>query len=166
MVGICDSVALVHMLTFLLSAICLSTLHAPSPPEPARLGGETVTGEAAKPPSIKDIATAEPEQILKLRVCGHEFHAECLVSWVVLRKTSCPICRAVYLSKEEMQSLDDEAQPAAEVTPSAIEMQTPIPVSNWRYFVHGQNVFNNPSRARPQPQTQAPTRMQRLWSRG
>lgn len=134
------------------SAICLSTLHAPSPPEPALIASTSVSqpDEAAiRPPSIKDAtvtdttitAPSAPEQILKLRVCGHEFHAECLVSWVVLRKTTCPICRATYISKEEMQQLDEEA--AIGTTPTTIEpmpvVETPAapPVSNWRYFWRG-----------------------------
>jgi len=88
-------------------AICLSTIHAPSPPEPARIAATQPSDEAAtRPPSINDVS---PEAILKLNVCGHEFHAECLVSWVVLRKTSCPICRAVYITKEEMMQYDEEA---------------------------------------------------------
>lgn len=148
-------------------AICLSTLHAPSPPEPAKLSAESITDEATKPPSAKDVTLAEPEQILKLQVCGHEFHAECLVSWVVLRKTSCPICRAVYLSKEEMQSLDDEAQLAETPTPAVVEAQTAAPISNWRYFLHGHNVFSSSSRRQnPQQPRQPPTRLQRLMTRG
>lgn len=128
-----------------------------------KLSDPPVTDEAARPPSIKDVATTGPEEILKLQVCGHEFHAECLVSWFVLRKTSCPICRAVYLSKEEMQSLDHEAQPA-EPTPAAVEAQAPIPIRNWRYFVHGHNVFTERNGA--QQPVQQSTRLQRIMPRG
>lgn len=140
------------VLTIARSAICLSALHAPSPPEPAKLGEEPVTDEAAKPPSLKDLATPEPESILKLHVCGHEFHAECLVSWFVLRKTSCPICRAVYYSKEAMQSQDDEAQLRA---PQLVHETAVAPVvSHGRSFVHGNSVFGDQSATESQPTTQ------------
>ncbi|KAL6711595.1 hypothetical protein ACN47E_004529 [Coniothyrium glycines] len=158
-------------------AICLSALYAPSPPEPALLASSPDSNPtspvtdppATNPPSTTDTTPATPEQILKLRVCGHEFHAECLVSWVVLRKTSCPICRAVYLSKEEMQLLDNEAgapgpaeqenSPTTTVTPAAVEAQTPIPISNWRYFVHGHSVFSRQGQTQAQRQG---TQMQSL----
>lgn len=39
---------------------------------------------------------SEPSQILRLRTCRHEFHEECLLGWFLMRKYSCPICRAVY----------------------------------------------------------------------
>lgn len=130
-------------------AICLSALHAPAPPEPVKLSDAPITDEAARPPSVKDEATAdEPETILKLQVCQHEFHAECLVSWFVLRKTSCPICRAVYYSKEAMQALDEEeaAQLAAVApapTPAELEAQTPAPeIRNWQYFLYGHSVWH------------------------
>ena len=32
-----------------------------------------------------------------------KFHSECLVSWIVLRKTTCPICRTAYIFKEDMK---------------------------------------------------------------
>ncbi|KAF2850383.1 hypothetical protein T440DRAFT_111746 [Plenodomus tracheiphilus IPT5] len=134
-------------------AICLSALHAPAPPEPAKLSETPITDEAAKPPSVKDATAGEPETILKLHVCQHEFHTECLVSWFVLRKTSCPICRAVYYSKEAMQAHDDEeaAQLAAAApapTPAALEAQTPAPVvSNWRFFLHGHSVGRHQGRS-------------------
>lgn len=145
-----------HALT-VSSAICLSTLHAPAPPEPAKLSDEPVTDEAARPPSIRDATITEPEVILKLQVCQHEFHADCLVSWFVLRKTSCPICRAEYYSKEAMQELEAEDQAAIDAaTPSAnIEAQAPAPVvSNWRYFVRGRDVFRNQNRDQTQTGTQ------------
>ncbi|CAO2652204.1 Nn.00g004870.m01.CDS01 [Neocucurbitaria sp. VM-36] len=111
-------------------AICLSTLHAPSPPEPAKLSEVPVTDEAAKPLSTNDLATHEPESILRLHVCGHEFHAECLVSWFVLRKTSCPICRAEYYTKEAMQLHDEEAQL---VTPQLPQEMPLAPVAQLKY---------------------------------
>jgi hypothetical protein len=143
------------------SAICLSTLHAPAPPEPAKLSPETpITDEAALPSSstLETTPTQEADKILKLRVCGHEFHAECLVSWFVLRKTSCPICRSSYMSKEAMEEYDEEerialgqpANPTTVATAAVIPTQPPTlapVVSNWRYFLHGQNVVRNQTRA-------------------
>ncbi|KAF1840239.1 uncharacterized protein K460DRAFT_296160 [Cucurbitaria berberidis CBS 394.84] len=138
-------------------AICLSTLHAPSLPEPAKLS------EAAIPATVEDFTPAEPEAILKLHVCGHEFHAECLVSWFVLRKTSCPICRAEYYSKEAMQLLDQEAQSA---TAQTAQDTAPAPVvSNWRFFIHGNNVFRNQDATESQsPTPPSQSRWRRFWT--
>ncbi|EDU44577.1 hypothetical protein PtrSN002B_009576 [Pyrenophora tritici-repentis] len=135
-------------------AICLSTLHAPAPPEPAKLSPDTpITDAAALPASIPasdDAATAtatpDAEIILKLSICGHEFHADCLVSWFVLRKTSCPICRSVYMSKEELDQHDEEEQLAlnAGLPPAMLEEgragqpQGPS-TRNWHYFLRGRN---------------------------
>ncbi|KAE8843288.1 hypothetical protein CFE70_002731 [Pyrenophora teres f. teres 0-1] len=134
-------------------AICLSTLHAPAPPEPAKLSPDTpITDAAALPASIPaddddDAAatattTPDAETILKLSICGHEFHADCLVSWFVLRKTSCPICRSMYMSKEELDQHDEEEQLAlnAGLPPAVLEEgragqpQGP-PARNWRSFL-------------------------------
>jgi hypothetical protein len=60
------------------------------------------------PPSVSGTPTSEEEEILKLKVCGHEFHAECLISWFVLRKYSCPICRAVFYEKEPKPKVSEE----------------------------------------------------------
>ncbi|KAF1937956.1 hypothetical protein EJ02DRAFT_447142 [Clathrospora elynae] len=130
-------------------AICLSTLHAPAPPEPAKLSDTPITDEAAKPPSITAVSP-EFEAILKLQVCGHEFHAECLTSWFVLRKTSCPICRSVYFTKEAMQQYDAEEDAAVGgATPATVEAHVPPPrVANWRYFLHGHSL----ARRQGQPQ--------------
>jgi len=49
----------------------------------------------------------------------------------------------MYYSKEEMQQHDDEAQLVA-ATPAVVEAQPVVPVvSNWRYFIHGHNVYGN-----------------------
>jgi hypothetical protein len=83
------------------SAICLSTLHAPSPPEPAILSTATpasteTAGINETAPPTRPCSISEVEEILRLNVCSHEFHAECLTSWFVFGKFSCPICREVY----------------------------------------------------------------------
>lgn len=128
----------------MLSAICLSTLYAPSPPEPAKLSNEngTIAGAAIALPKSE----SEQEEILKLKECGHEFHAECLVSWVVLHKKSCPICRTVYYHDEPEKPTDLEAQ-TANVTPepAITEPVTPVrpPVSNWYYFWTGHDARQN-----------------------
>jgi hypothetical protein len=129
------------------SAICLSTLHAPAPPEPALLATADASAidEAATHPV--DPASIESEAILKLHTCSHIFHAECLVSWFVLRKTTCPICRTPYISKEDMQAYEEEeaAETAAVEQMAIIELTAPAvtepPVPNWRYFWAGQSVM-------------------------
>ncbi|USP77795.1 hypothetical protein yc1106_05069 [Curvularia clavata] len=154
-------------------AICLSTLHAPSPPEPAKLTPTSSISDATIPSTTDPAqstdkstttttttATAVPttqpdtETILKLSVCGHEFHSECLVSWFILRKTSCPICRSMYMSTEDMEKYDQEEQIALGGTPTptsptsvdpeaqaAGQTQQPIAVRNWRYFIHGRDAY-------------------------
>lgn len=92
---------LMNLLIRMHSAICLSPLHAPSPPEPAKLAtGTAEVGEPSIAPSILEKGEGANEEILKLNVCGHEFHAECLISWFIRWKYSCPICRAVYYGKK------------------------------------------------------------------
>lgn len=125
------------------SAICLSTLLAPSPPEPAKLSNENRIDEAAiTPPKI-----VEQEEIMRLRECGHEFHAECLISWVVLHKKSCPICRTVYYRDEPEKPADIEAQGTvpAQQQMTVVDPITPAqpPVSNWRYFWTGRDERHN-----------------------
>ena len=131
------------------SAICLSTLLAPSPPEPAKLNNENGVDEAAITPP----RTIEQEEIMRLKECRHEFHTECLISWVVLHKKSCPICRTVYYHDEPEKPIDVEAQAAvpAQEQMTVLEPVTPAqpPVSNWRYFWTGRYDRQNP--ANPDP---------------
>ncbi|KAF1919361.1 hypothetical protein BDU57DRAFT_139278 [Ampelomyces quisqualis] len=134
-------------------AICLSTLHAPAPPEPALITTTThptsVNEAATRPASIH--STSPPDSILKLHTCSHTFHAECLVSWFVLRKTTCPICRTPYISEEDMQAYEEEeavilASEVGEVEQmgmvDAEAQRTGVAerVSNWRYFWAGESV--------------------------
>ncbi|KAF3033369.1 hypothetical protein E8E12_003090 [Didymella heteroderae] len=124
-------------------AICLSSLLVPSPPEPAKLSNENGVDEAAITPP----KTVEQEEIMRLKGCGHEFHAECLISWVVLHKKSCPICRTVYYHDEPEKPADVEAQVAAPAQEqlTVVEPVTPAqpPVSNWRYFWTGRDERQN-----------------------
>ncbi|EUC48191.1 hypothetical protein COCMIDRAFT_88002 [Bipolaris oryzae ATCC 44560] len=187
-------------------AICLSALYLPSPPEPAKLSPETPAADTPAPssvasdqpqstsPTITTTATttatsptstpqSDSEPILKLTVCSHEFHAECLVSWFVLRKTSCPICRSMYMSKEEMDKYDEEEQIALGGTPSTT-IATPTPdleaqqtaaqpeaaatVRNWQYFLYGRDAYRRARerRARTQGQSQPAVEMQTQTTTG
>jgi hypothetical protein len=136
------------------SAICLSTLHAPAPPEPALLAptnnspiDEAATQQPMASPTSTE-SSSDPEAILKLHTCSHTFHAECLVSWFVLRKTTCPICRTAYISKEDMQAYEEEeaaeTAPAEQLTvvepPAAAAQGSAGTVTNWRYFWAGESV--------------------------
>ena len=96
----------------------------------------------------------EQEEILKLKECGHEFHTECLISWVVLHKKSCPICRTVYYHEEPEKPMDVEAQVQSAVgqesgaSELAIRIPLPVssnepPVSNWHYFWNGRDARQN-----------------------
>ena len=126
------------------SAICLSSLRAPSPPEPAQLHDEkdTVVDDAAIAPPTSEL---EEQEVFRLKDCGHEFHAECLVSWTVLRKKNCPICRTVYYHEEPEKPTDIEAQATdvAQSGPVAAAAITAAPVQsnalNWHYFWHGRD---------------------------
>jgi hypothetical protein len=80
----------------------LSSLHAPVPPQAAKLESEGRLADNAtkeKGPSLSESMLKEQEEIVKLNVCGHIFHMECLMSWYVFGKFSCPVCRAVYYGK-------------------------------------------------------------------
>jgi hypothetical protein len=66
------------------------------------------------------LSVAEKEEILRLKVCGHEFHAECLVSWCVVRKYSCPICRAVFYDRTKVEA---EGEDGGESGVNGVEMQ-------------------------------------------
>jgi hypothetical protein len=125
-----------------LSAICLSTLHAPSPPAPALLAPSTTTTTFTDEATIHHpiSSSSDPEPILKLHTCSHTFHAECLVSWFVLRKTTCPICRAPYISKEDMTAYEEEEVAATTPVVEQMAVVEPVRVSNWRYFWAGESV--------------------------
>lgn len=91
-------------------AICLSALYAPSPPEPIKVAGGPTP---SKSPSVSGLSlNGEKEEILRLNACGHEYHMECLLSWFMVRKYSCPICRAVYYEtkKPEEPTATEEGQ--------------------------------------------------------
>ncbi|KAF2676817.1 hypothetical protein K458DRAFT_396542 [Lentithecium fluviatile CBS 122367] len=117
-------------------AICLSPIYFPSPPVPAKLPlrlsvkatdpidprrpqatTTTTMTTTSRPPSLSTHSLAEAEEVLRLNVCSHEFHAECLTSWFVIGKFSCPICRAVYFGKgKEGKEEGSEGSAAAGVT--------------------------------------------------
>lgn len=92
-------------------AICLTTLYGPSPPSPAKLPikitakpeTESTAPETDQSEGSEKETAPNAEEILRLNVCTHEFHAECLTGWFIFGKFSCPICRAVFYgtAKEE-----------------------------------------------------------------
>lgn len=117
-------------------AICLSTLHALAVPEPAKLSLENgIAGEATRAPAKLDV---EEEEVFKLRNCGHGFHSYCLISWAMLCKTSCPVCRTVFYCEEPEKATDPEARTSSiERSPVAVEQPAPSAppsVTNWYYL--------------------------------
>ncbi|PVH95640.1 hypothetical protein DM02DRAFT_632708 [Periconia macrospinosa] len=119
-------------------AICLSSLSTPtsplstpsipSPPAPAKLAALPLPStdfSSNEPPKTSPTATAisspidkqkdvdddeeqEEEPILRLKKCNHEFHDSCLLSWCVLGKVSCPVCRAVFFGPEPEEKGEGE----------------------------------------------------------
>ncbi|KAF2011993.1 hypothetical protein BU24DRAFT_465568 [Aaosphaeria arxii CBS 175.79] len=122
----CEKTACTEVISILEKecAICLSTLHSPAPPAPAKIqhhrndstNTTTTDTPSPNPESLYNLSPSsslsihetleKPEQILRLKVCGHEFHEECLVSWCRIRKYSCPICRAAYYVVPEEKEKD------------------------------------------------------------
>lgn len=42
---------------------------------------------------------SQPErevEVMKLKGCGHWFHAQCLASWFLIDRYDCPVCRKIY----------------------------------------------------------------------
>lgn len=35
-------------------------------------------------------------EVMKLKDCGHWFHAQCLASWFLIDRYDCPVCRKIY----------------------------------------------------------------------
>lgn len=46
------------------------------------------------------VSTERDAEILKLRSCGHWFHARCLSSWFLIDRYDCPVCRKSYWEKK------------------------------------------------------------------
>lgn len=97
----------------------------------------------------------EQQEVFRLKDCGHEFHAECLVSWTVLRKINCPICRTVYYHEESEKPTDVEAQ-ADQAGPVTTDTTTAATspsnnVLNWHYFWTGRSA----RRGHPESQVQS-----------
>ena len=42
------------------------------------------------------VSTERDMEILKLKSCGHWFHARCLSSWFLIDRYDCPVCRKNY----------------------------------------------------------------------
>ncbi|CAI6335347.1 unnamed protein product [Periconia digitata] len=94
-------------------AICLSALSSttlPIPPPPAAVLPRpsssppppsiplptSPSASAPETPAIQPPQDPSSTAILRLKICHHEFHDACLLSWCVLGKVSCPVCRAVF----------------------------------------------------------------------
>ncbi|KAF2272173.1 uncharacterized protein EI97DRAFT_233189 [Westerdykella ornata] len=75
-------------------AICLASLFSLTPPPRTLTRQITQTFSFSAP--ARTATMSEPSPILRLQTCRHEFHEECLLSWFLMRKYSCPVCRAVY----------------------------------------------------------------------
>ena len=96
-----------------LCPICLSGLiqpdsSLPNPPESSPLSTITPVSPTVKPNmqgkevipwSGRDIDREAEQDILTLHVCLHTFHAACIVSWFLLRRYDCPLCKAHYLDQ-------------------------------------------------------------------
>ncbi|KAF2743895.1 hypothetical protein M011DRAFT_207452 [Sporormia fimetaria CBS 119925] len=95
--------------------ICLSPLYVSSLPESAKVVKEQSTDAEAA--FTLDATVSGPEEILRLKVCRHEFHAECLTSWFVVRKYSCPLCRAVYYEDEASRTANEGQEERTEDSP-------------------------------------------------
>ncbi|KAF2195684.1 hypothetical protein K469DRAFT_681958 [Zopfia rhizophila CBS 207.26] len=122
-------------------AICLSTLHTPSPPEPAKLAETTPPNftlaqnpALARAASVSGVSLAEKEEILRLKICGHEFHAECLISWFLIWRYDCPICRTVYYKKA------DEKKKEEQETRNSREQEARLEDESGRRRDHGEQV--------------------------
>lgn len=46
------------------------------------------------------------DELLTLRACQHTFHAPCLVSWFLIERYDCPVCRRTYFQHENEIRLD------------------------------------------------------------
>lgn len=118
-------------------AICLTTLYGPSPPSPAKLPIKIAAKpepESAEPGTDqseegeKEKAAEDPD-ILRLNVCNHEFHAECLTGWFIFGKFSCPICRSVFYGEakeEDKEGESSETQTEASQRGNSLSRLAPI----------------------------------------
>lgn len=63
--------------------------------EPRLLPGACLPG-ACLPMGRHRIPAERNVEILKLKSCGHWFHARCLSSWFLIDRYDCPVCRKSY----------------------------------------------------------------------
>ncbi|MBE3050510.1 hypothetical protein IMZ48_50065 [Candidatus Bathyarchaeota archaeon] len=77
--------------------------NAPVDPTPTVQGSDDEPPESrAEPASTRlsmrrhRVPTVREVEILKLRSCGHWFHARCLSSWFLIDRYDCPVCRKRY----------------------------------------------------------------------
>ncbi|KAF2661196.1 hypothetical protein K491DRAFT_480955 [Lophiostoma macrostomum CBS 122681] len=51
---------------------------------------------------FKDGADTQLLDVLTLRECKHAFHSSCLISWFLIKRYDCPVCRRAYYHHEEV----------------------------------------------------------------
>ncbi|CAI6096785.1 unnamed protein product [Clonostachys chloroleuca] len=49
-------------------------------------------------------ALTEVDDVLTINSCGHSFHSKCLISWFLLDRNDCPICRQLFYSPPSIPS--------------------------------------------------------------
>lgn len=64
------------------------------------------------------VSTEREVEILKLRSCGHWFHARCLSSWFLIDRYDCPVCRKSYWEGKAKRVGPMEAFLRSEYTPT------------------------------------------------
>lgn len=64
------------------------------------------------------VSTERDVEILKLRSCGHWFHARCLSSWFLIDRYDCPVCRKSYWEGKSRRRGPMETFLRSEYTPT------------------------------------------------
>ncbi|CAH0020967.1 unnamed protein product [Clonostachys rhizophaga] len=49
-------------------------------------------------------ALTEVDDVLTINSCGHSFHSKCLISWFLMDRNDCPICRQLFYSPPSIPS--------------------------------------------------------------
>lgn len=73
------------------SPICLCPLHPPAQTKPVLF--TTRISPGIETAVLRALSNAREGRMLKLNICGHEFHAQCLTSWFLRCRVDCPMCR-------------------------------------------------------------------------
>jgi hypothetical protein len=51
---------------------------------------------------LKEGADTQLLDVLTLRECKHAFHSSCLISWFLIKRYDCPVCRRAYCHHGEV----------------------------------------------------------------